>query len=299
MTELGDKFLLDNWQEMDETAQCELVRALASKCLHGYSVENILPYFNLVDPQICIRVPSFIHQGTGLRFKLILGGWYKMGMSNDELASAQVISSTLPFDPDTLQPAHDVFIKPFLITEFPLLDTFVRKHIQIDKGVFRPDFTDVVDGSFAPIYLTRSEIDEIKRKTCFCLPSEAQWEYAFRGGTKTLFNFGNSLPSEAELEIHMLSTFENEVLCKKNANAFGLVGLHVGDWCEDSYFSRLSTTASDQPILGKSPFVVRGGAAPYWPWETNERWILCVSSMRWSVEPDVSCGAHLVKNLNL
>jgi len=67
------------------------------------------------------------------------------------------------------------------------------------------------------------------------LPTEAEWEYACRAGTKTAFYFGDSLlKSDANVNIDSAST---KTTGKYKTNAFGLYHMHgnAREWCNDWY----------------------------------------------------------------
>lgn len=81
----------------------------------------------------------------------------------------------------------------------------------------------------------------------FCLPTEAQWEYACRAGTTTAFAFGESLSKE-QANIGRAYTgkppFTEGSATKVGsypANAWGLCDMHGNEfeWCRDWYHARL------------------------------------------------------------
>jgi formylglycine-generating enzyme required for sulfatase activity len=103
------------------------------------------------------------------------------------------------------------------------------------------------------------------------LPTEAEWEYAARGGSNTPFNTGNNLTASQ-------ANYDGRSPYNKNAkgefrkktvpvgsfspNAFGLFDMHgnVWEWCSDLYgnYSKLAQTDPKGVTSGKSR-VRRGG----------------------------------------
>jgi formylglycine-generating enzyme required for sulfatase activity len=100
------------------------------------------------------------------------------------------------------------------------------------------------------------------------LPTEAEWEYACRAGTKTAYSFGDELtPFDANYRDSSIGVREN-VFPKGiyKPNAFGLYNMHgnVKEWCED-WFGKYPTKPVKDP---KGPTngehrILRGGSYDY------------------------------------
>lgn len=83
----------------------------------------------------------------------------------------------------------------------------------------------------------------------FRLPTEAQWEYACRAGTTTMFSFGNQLTSrEANFQGASFGATERGPSLNQAtpvgsypANAWGLHDMHgnIYEWCRDWYHARM------------------------------------------------------------
>ena len=97
------------------------------------------------------------------------------------------------------------------------------------------------------------------------LPSEAEWEYACRAGSKTAFSFGSSVtPSQVYYGGGDFPSPYKPVKCGSlPANAWGFREMHgnVWEWCEDMYgpYPDAGTEEADQVGDGSGGRVARGG----------------------------------------
>jgi formylglycine-generating enzyme required for sulfatase activity len=101
----------------------------------------------------------------------------------------------------------------------------------------------------------------------YSLPTEAEWEYACRAGTKTKYSFGND---ETELGKHAWYSVNTRhqrfahPVSSRLPNAWGFVDMHgnVREWCLDAFSETLP--GGDDPVIrtgteGGDSRIVRGG----------------------------------------
>jgi formylglycine-generating enzyme required for sulfatase activity len=105
--------------------------------------------------------------------------------------------------------------------------------------------------------------EEKKAGRVYRLPTEAQWEYACRGGSKTAFSFGENSKSLGDYAwFGENSNGQTHPAGEKKANAWGLYDMHgnVWEWCSDRYGEYPKGAVSDPvgPREG-SARVFRGG----------------------------------------
>jgi len=144
-------------------------------------------------------------------------------------------------------PTHKVTItKPFRMSVTEVTIEQYRR--------FRPEYTG--NPYYAPYASGISWTDAVaftkwlsaKEGNPYRLPTEAEWEYAARAGTRTLFSSGATPPAAG------------------NANAWGLKNMHTGvaEWCLDWHGMYPSQPQTD-PVgpAGGIAKVVRGGGLDY------------------------------------
>ena len=102
----------------------------------------------------------------------------------------------------------------------------------------------------------------------FRLPTEAQWEYAARGGNRSLHLRYSGSNDVDEVAWHKENA--NGSLHPVGGKLPNELGLHdmsgnLWEWCSDTYGQYPSTPQTDPLADSGSPFVLRGGAWTYFP----------------------------------
>ena len=108
-----------------------------------------------------------------------------------------------------------------------------------------------------------------KDRRTYRLPTEAEWEYACRGGTTTAYHFGDDVSQLDQYAwfndnaYHVGDKYAHQV-GQKRVNALGLYDMHgnVWEWCQDWYdrdYASSSPTDPTGPSSGSSR-VLRGGS---------------------------------------
>jgi formylglycine-generating enzyme required for sulfatase activity len=135
----------------------------------------------------------------------------------------------------------------------------------------------IIEG-LSPAYVLReSEILWDHNADGYRLPTEAEWEYACRAGTKTAFNMGNNItPYQANFDGNY--PYNRQVKGQYRArtatvqsfdpNDWGLYDMHgnVYEWCWDQYKPYADSATLDGSLA--SPGVIRGGS-----WTSEARFL--------------------------
>ena len=134
------------------------------------------------------------------------------------------------------------------------------------------------------------QLNKKENTSRYRLPTEAEWEYAARAGSKGPFAFGDCLSTnEANYNGNYPLTGCSKGEYRKTpiavgslkANAWGLYDMHgnVWEWCQDRYGDYPNNAVSDpQGPTSGGPRVVRGGSWYYLAWD-------CRSAFRYRIEP--------------
>jgi formylglycine-generating enzyme required for sulfatase activity len=129
------------------------------------------------------------------------------------------------------------------------------------------------------------------------LPSEAEWEYAARGGTSTAYYWGDDWREEAaaSAEAKLASCIETG---RYPPNPWRLVDClgNVFEWCQDDWESDLKSRRNQLPFVADfetSRRVVKGGA-----WDTDQRYLrtACRGGDGAQLRSD-NCGIRLARSI--
>jgi formylglycine-generating enzyme required for sulfatase activity len=208
--------------------------------------------------------------GSGVKMELVLiqSGEFEMG-SNDG-------------DPSE-KPVHKVKIsKSFYIGKFDVTQAQYEKVMRKNPSQFKGDSLPVES-------LTYADAEEFCKKASklagrpMTLPTEAEWEYACRAGTKTMYNTGDTVAALDQAAWYKSNSEDKtHPVGQKKPNLWGLYDMHgnVWQWCRDwyadDYYSKSPAADPDGPAQGTAR-VLRGGS-----WNDDAG---CKSARRYKTSP--------------
>src|SRR5262245_16034861 len=195
---------------------------------------------------------SFVDDlGAGVKLELIRipGGSFLMGSGEYE----------------SEKPIHRVTLSPFAIGKYPLTQAQWKAVMGNNPSNFKGDHLPVERVSWNSATEFCSALSK-RTGRAYRLPTEAEWEYACRAGTATLFSSAdNSETLDQHGWYYNNSEQKTRNVGQKIPNAWGLHDMHgnVFEWCHDwydeDYYAQSPSTDPQGPPSGTS-HVLRGGS---------------------------------------
>ena len=183
---------------------------------------------------------------TGMTFVKVCGGTFTMGGKKDA--------------DNAEKPQHTVTMSPFEISQTEVTNAQYRK--------FRPNHEG--DDRMPVVDVTWDDAKAFCEQADSALPTEAEWEYAARGGSITRWSFGDD---ESQLGDYAWFTrnsgYRSQEVATRLPNPLGLRDMHgnVWEWVEDCYDSNIYASRARQNFLDNPVNltnceyrVLRGGA---------------------------------------
>jgi formylglycine-generating enzyme required for sulfatase activity len=144
---------------------------------------------------------------------------------------------------DREKPQHQVTIQPFYMGKYPVTQAQwemvsrlpeVKIDLRSKPSHFKGANLPVENVSWHDAQEFCARISKATGKL-YRLPSEAEWEYACRANTTTLYYFGDTITTD--LVNHNNKYGQTTDVGKFPPNAFGLYDMHgnVWEWCEDGW----------------------------------------------------------------
>ncbi|MEO0970769.1 MAG: formylglycine-generating enzyme family protein [Cyanobacteria bacterium J06639_18] len=250
--------------------------------------------------------------GNGIKLEMVLinGGTFAMGAPETEEGSRE-----------SERPQHKVTVPTFFISKYQVTQaqwravaslSQVKTKLEPEPSRFKGDNRPVERVSWydAVEFCDRlSRFVRLKKKTGlqYRLPSEAEWEYACRGGSTTPFHFGETITTDLanyrgtdNEEFKFSGSYgegpkgvyreeTTDVGSFDAPNAFGLHDMHgnVWEWCLDDWHENYKGAPTDGTAWTinendnrSHSKVLRGGS-----WDINPE--LCRSARRHLIIPDL------------
>jgi uncharacterized protein (TIGR02996 family) len=292
--------LADCLEEQGQSERAELLRLsrLPPAGEAARSAEDRVRELLAAGVRPCVPV---LQNSIGMRLALIPPGKFLMGSPPDEQERFE-----------NEGPQHEVQItRPFYLGIFPVTQAQYQQVMRRKPSYFRPggegkgevqgletgDFpVERVSWEDAVAFCQRlsEKAEEKRERRLYILPSEAQWEYACRGGASASspFHYGASL-SSSQANFNGNYPYgggaEGPYLGRPTAvgsyppTAWGLFDMHgnVWEWCADWYDERYYADSPGKDPTGPTTGqrrVLRGGC-----WRYNGKY--CRSAFRYRSEP--------------
>ena len=196
-------------------------------------------------------VETFTVKGVSFNMIRVDGGTFTMGATSEQGSDAD----------DDEKPAHQVTLSTYYIGETEvtqaLWETVMGDNPSKFKGAQRP--VEMVSWEDCQTFI--SKLNQLTGKR-FRLPTEAEWEYAARGGNKSRgykYSGSNDLGSVAWYDDN--SSSKTHDVKTKQPNELGLYDMsgNVWEWCQDWYGNYSSGSQTNPTGPSSGSFRVRRG----------------------------------------
>ncbi|MEO5347440.1 MAG: formylglycine-generating enzyme family protein [Magnetococcus sp. YQC-9] len=214
----------------------------------------------LLSQPLLAETDKSITNGIGMELQWIPAGSFLMG--SDPTVDKQAVA--------TEQPVHAVEIsQPFYLGKFEVTQAQWQLIMGYNQSAFQGPNLPVETVSWPQIQQFFQRLNEKERTTSYRLPTEAEWEYAARAGSRTIRPWGDGIE---EMEKHAWFGYDQgnalrhtHPVGKLAPNAWGLYDMlgNVWEWVADKYDHRYYTQSPSRDPRGGEhgeDRVVRGGS---------------------------------------
>ncbi|MBN1654525.1 MAG: SUMF1/EgtB/PvdO family nonheme iron enzyme, partial [Deltaproteobacteria bacterium] len=243
---------LETLAELDK----EAVKRLRKE-LRGHPSQEIRIWFASRQVELAQKVA--IDEPSGIELVLIPEGSFLMGSPDSEQGRF-----------DWEGPVHEVTVSSFYLGKYPVTNAAYEKFLKANTNVQAPEYwgDDRYNQPNQPVVgVSWNEARKYCEWAGLRLPSEAEWEYACRAGTRTRYYTGDS---QSDLDkagwYYGNSGGRPHSVGEKEPNRFGLYDMHgnVCEWCEDDWHHSYEGAPVDGSAWVKNPRaedrVSRGGS---------------------------------------
>ncbi len=223
-------------------------------------------------------------QGIANRYFQNLGGGVKLQMVSIPAGTFLMGAPELEEGSSNYQrPQHRVKVPAFYMGKCPVTQAQYAAVMGTNPAYFQGGDRPVETVSWHDAVAFCQQLSQLTARH-YRLPSEAEWEYACRAGTKTAFSCGDTI----DLAVANYRSEETTVVGTYPANAYGLYDMHgnILEWCADRYHGNYIGAPTDGGAWqqdGNSTYVLRGGS-----WSSKPSY--CRSAARIYYQPNYRCS---------
>ena len=197
--------------------------------------------------------------GVDLEMIYVKGGTFRMGVTEEQESG---------YDSDE-QPVHEVTLSDYYIGKYEVTQGLWKAVMGSNPSSFKKgDNYPVERVSWKEIQTFLTKLSELTGKR-YVLPTEAQWEYAARGGVKSVgYKYSGSDNIDEVAWYKDNSDKATHPVGTKLPNALGIYDMsgNVWEWCSDWYGSNYYSNSPANNPMGPatgSACVLRGGGWRY------------------------------------
>lgn len=242
-----------NYLENGEAEAREQFRLLISTC-SGSVANEARAWLAEQEKQRRAGVQVFTVNGVEFKMVKVAGGTFQMGATLEQGSDA---------DSDE-KPVHSVALPDYYIGQTEVTQELWEAVMGSNPSYFKGDNQRPVEKvSWNDCQEFIEKLNRLTGKN-FRLPTEAEWEYAARGGNKSKgYKYSGSNNPDIVAWYDDISRGETHPVAQKQANELGLYDMsgNVWEWCKD-WYDGYSSNSQNNPIGAStgSHRVLRGGS---------------------------------------
>ena len=223
------------------------------------SIENPSPTPTVNTPTVNIaeinRFANFTETAKNLKLEMVAvqGGTFTMGCTNEQGRGCY----------DDERPSHQVTVSNFYIGKFEITQAQWKAVMGSNPSSFKGDNLPVEEVSWNDVQEFIRKLNALTGKQ-YRLPTEAEWEFANRGGAKSQgyrYSGSNNLSNVAWYTDN--SKNSTQTVGTKSPNELGIYDMsgNVWEWCSDRYGAYSASSKRDPAGASSgSRRVIRGGS---------------------------------------
>ncbi len=193
---------------------------------------------------------TFVANGISFTMILVEGGTFQMGKSADG---------------NDVSPVHNVTLSDYYIGETEVTQELWQAVMGSNPSRFKGNMLPVEQVSWNDCQTFITKLNELTGQN-FRLPTEAEWEFAAKGGTQSKGYTYSGSNTIGDVAWYGSNSSKTHVVATKAPNELGIYDMsgNVWEWCQDWYgsYSSSSQTNPSGPSTG-SYRVDRGGSWCY------------------------------------